>query len=776
VAINLKIPYALVLACLFLGTHVIDACAQPKSAQPKSAGGQDTRSEVGTVEFSRQEAAELLATLVKDVPEISTPGIPGPLCVYGPRAIPVIVDTKGPHQMPLVAVAEFGRGRLVAFAHDGYFSNLLEQHAATGQLMLNLVRWSAGSADGGGPIKVGVRGHDAVQKFLGPHQIEVVRLSGSDWTTKLGDCATVVTHLEDCSAEQLDQVEHYIREGGAVISTALVWGWLQSHAGADPRVDHPANRLFAKAGIVWADGYAASHSGAKVAARAEPAEFAHVRWALAALDKASQNERALDPGDFLAIDAELASAYAAIPRDHDACALARLDSFVSKYGSKISIPSSKTPVTTKHPDERLIVSLQTRYFERLPVAELKPHPAAATFPGSVKKGTTTKSQAVELSLDQVGWKSTGLYAAPGDKVVVETDQKDFRPGLSLQIGAHSDGLWHVDSWKRVPHVVRRFAWDQPRVEVGSAMGGLIYVDVPEKAAGGKLSITISNAVPAPYFRHLHDTDEKWSSELRNRPAPWAELECSKIIFTVPSNLIRDVDEPTALMEHWVKVVDACADLAAIPHERKTPQRLVFDVQISAGFLHSGYPIMGHIDPTAPEAVSLRHMQTQGGWGFYHELGHNHQQADWTFDGTVEVTCNLFSLYVLETLTPQAYTHSAMQPAERDNREKKYIEQGANFEKWKADPFLALTMYQQLQTGFGWQPFKDVFAEYRDLKQQERPKSQEDKRDQWMVRFSRRVGRNLGPFFQYWGVPTSDAARNSISTLPTWMPEGRPLAR
>jgi hypothetical protein len=41
----------------------------------------------------------------------------------------------------------------------------------------------------------------------------------------------------------------------------------------------------------------------------------------------------------------------------------------------------------------------------------------------------------------------------------------------------------------------------------------------------------------------------------------------------------------------------------------------------------------------------------------------------------------------------------------------------------------------------------------------------------MVRMSRATGRNLGPFFQAWGVPTTDAARRSIAGLPAWMPAG-----
>jgi hypothetical protein len=39
----------------------------------------------------------------------------------------------------------------------------------------------------------------------------------------------------------------------------------------------------------------------------------------------------------------------------------------------------------------------------------------------------------------------------------------------------------------------------------------------------------------------------------------------------------------------------------------------------------------------------------------------------------------------------------------------------------------------------------------------------------MVRFSRRVNKNLGPFFTAWGVPTSNSARQSIANLPAWMP-------
>lgn len=97
-------------------------------------------------------------------------------------------------------------------------------------------------------------------------------------------------------------------------------------------------------------------------------------------------------------------------------------------------------------------------------------------------------------------------------------------------------------------------------------------------------------------------------------------------------------------------------------------------------------------------------------------------------------------------------------------------------KPEASAELALIMYAQMQEAFGWDACRQVFATYRALSDEERPKNDDEKRDQWLVRFSRQVGRNLGPFFQTWGVPTSQAARDSIKDLPVWMPPGFPPAR
>ena len=73
----------------------------------------------------------------------------------------------------------------------------------------------------------------------------------------------------------------------------------------------------------------------------------------------------------------------------------------------------------------------------------------------------------------------------------------------------------------------------------------------------------------------------------------------------------------------------------------------------------------------------------------------------------------------------------------------------------------------MQREFGWEPFKTVLASYTpDVKLP----NDESKRDAWLVRLSNATGRNLGPYFERFGIPVSDAARAQVAELEPWMPD------
>ena len=76
--------------------------------------------------------------------------------------------------------------------------------------------------------------------------------------------------------------------------------------------------------------------------------------------------------------------------------------------------------------------------------------------------------------------------------------------------------------------------------------------------------------------------EAWVGGIRDAPAPWAEMEFENIIITLPSTAVRDLDRPDEVAELWDSIMRAVADLAAKPAMFTRKERIVGDVQISAG--------------------------------------------------------------------------------------------------------------------------------------------------------------------------------------------------
>ncbi len=712
----------------------------------------------------RGTAAEDMAALTDGVRTIAAPGVPGPLCVFGDRAFVVLAADHAGHPAAVVAATRTGKGRAVAFGHDGYVTAGGLEVGQTARMIANAARW-AGGADG--PRRTRFRaavGRDAaLADALAGQGLHVVRFPRGGLADAL-DAADVlcipiarITRDEDQRA-----VRRFLEGGGGLVAFGLGWGWKQLNPGRDLPTEHPGNRVLAEGGIVWADGTLRRTCDEGFAV-APPDPLAHAGRALDTVSSADER-----PGDEGAAAATLALALRAVP-PADTLLLPRVRALARRVGRE-PIPTPKTPIRADDPIARVLLTWRDVQSRQAAPEAVLAHPAAATFPGAVRPDAPRVARAVAVDAARPGWHSTGLYAAPGEVVTaaIPGDRADGR--LGLRIGAHADRLWHKKAWRRCPDICRQVRLTEPTTRLASPFGGLIYVTVDHRAKPGRVEVRLAGGAEAPLFRLGRTTGEQWWS-IRGRPAPWAELAGRNVILTVPSRHVRALDDPAALMTFWDRVVDACADLAARPRGRERPERIVADEQIAAGYMHSGYPVMAHLD-AAERMVDLDRLRTRGDWGLFHELGHNHQSADWTFAGTIEVTVNLFTVYVLETVCePGAPLHGALRGDRPAKALAKYTAGGRRFADWKARPFLALRMYLQLKDAFGWETFRKVFAEYRDLPRDQRPGTDAAKRDQWLIRFSRAAGRDLGPFFAAWGVPVSDAARDAVADLPGWMPEG-----
>ncbi|CAN5328178.1 hypothetical protein BH23VER1_BH23VER1_35780 [soil metagenome] len=701
-------------------------------------------------------SADDVSELTDGVESIDKPGAPGPLVVWGERAFPVVVGKSGSAVEPLVAAARWGEGRVVAFGHNGYLNSTGEDSV---RFRRNALRWAAGKA---GEAKVSAALWNGAERLGAELEAAGMRVERAE-LDRLARYDVVILDTGALTEEKdRERVRKFVESGGGLVCGSLGWGWLQLNGGTTIQ-DHPGNALLAGAGIAWADGTLdPTAPGDAYAAR--PDGLAHAGRALRILVSD-------DPGEIPGTQALAVISRALRTIAHDAPGFGdALAALLAAGGESPPVPTPEEPVGEDDVLGRVLLSVACGRVATADPESLGAHPAAADFPGGLGRGAAPVTADVPVSTSTPGWQSLGLYAGPGALVQVRVPEEAAAAGLEVRVGCHSDRLYHKERWERPPEI--SFVWPLREVvtTVANPFGGLVYVVVPDRCTLGEITVEVAGAVESPLYVLGETPAPDWRESVRSTAAPWVEFASERVIVSVPTAVARSVRDPQELMEAWDKVLELEDELATITKSGERPERIVCDRQISAGYMHSGYPVMVGMDQ-AENLASAAHLTGEGNWGIFHEFGHNHQRGEWTFDGTVEVTCNLFTLYVYEKLCgvpPEE--HERGNKVFREARMREYFAFGrGSFERWKKKPFVALVPYIQLQQEFGWEAYKKVFAEYESLPDGARPKTDDEKRDQWMVRFSKAVGHNLGPFFQAWAIPVSDGALAEVADLERWMP-------
>lgn len=443
-----------------------------------------------------------------------------------------------------------------------------------------------------------------------------------------------------------------------------------------------------------------------------------------------------------------------------------------------------------------------------PADSVKANPSAVAFPGTVSASAPRINRKIQIrhtpipkhlqhivanlyysGKDSRTMYSTGLYAAPGEIITVEIPE-ELKEKINVQIGCHSDDLnqWMAaeEDWRRMPLIVRNDPLNETTTRTANPFGGLVYITCPPNAEAFSGEVSITNAVAAPYFILGKTTDEEWKKMVEETGAPWGELESNDIILTVSTLNLKKITEPAKQAQTWDVIVNACYDLAQIPTPFFRKQRIVADVHIGGGAMHSGYPIMATHCPSAnmdsefsiaDPGKLLRPSKGGANWGFFHEIGHNMQNVkDWVFNGTTEVSVNFFSLYIFDNvLGGRNDAHEGVSIESTRSMMKDYFANGAKFSDWAESPFLGLITFRQIQNDFGWEPFKTVFRRFHEenAKGNNKQYSNQEKIDNFVIYFSDATKRNVMPFFKTWGIPVSESVTKSVSAYPEWMPYNFP---
>ena len=448
--------------------------------------------------------------------------------------------------------------------------------------------------------------------------------------------------------------------------------------------------------------------------------------------------------------------------------LPELDRYITDLfttSPNVAVPSPERPVGAEELISRLAILARKNAWlaDREKIWEADP--AASAYPGLCAPDTPTVTREVAVNLAIPRWHSTGVYAPAGQALTVTVAPEATALGLKVRIGTTADDISALHEWRRAPLVTVEVPITKEKTVFSSPFGGLVYVVVPDNASGSA-SVTFEGGIMAPWFKLGRDTNEKFLQEVAETGAPWGEIEGDNFIITTETVGLKRINNPQGIAAFWDRVLDACQELSNLP-QRRYPERYTHDVQLIAGWLHNGYPLMAHTNPEHFDgSIDLEELERYGTWGIFHEIGHNHQQSDWTPDGTGEVTVNLFTCYVLETVVgidcrARQYPTN---PTGAKREIRRFVADGKRFQDWKNRYFTAFEMYLRIKEAYGWEAYKEAFRRYREPGFV-RPQNDHEKWQTFARVMSDVTKHNLAEALAVWSIPITQATLDYCAQYP-----------
>lgn len=743
---------------------------------------------------SPQDQAASRAALLSGVNAIKTVGAPGSIAVFDPEDAPAgrgaFAVSRDAQFRVMIGAALWGNGRVVAYPHPGYVS--FSDHADsndTGQLYHNSILWVTQTT---GLDAVILTSDSKAYNWLVSQGYTNATLR-PDWENVLTGADLVIINMHNLSGFQSEALAAFIQSGGGLITGQA--GWIDQNYPDPARAN--GNVFLHDAGLGWSTSL-----GTVNPVMPATTEYGNATAALILAEEEWEGSVTATPDELKESTSAFNSLIGVVPATNPF--MTRLSEALLTRALTLN-PTPATPVTGGF--NMAALNWEAETLLNTPVAEITAHPTAAALYGAIPPGADRSAQTVTVDTGRNRWLSTGLYAFPGEPVTLVFPPELVGQGFSVRLNGHVDRLPTSSSaWKRVPYgISRSFPITTNTVTVAGAFGGAIYLDLGKGLPLdlGTFDVEITGAIRAPYFVLGKTTDASWTAGIRDYPAPYAEMECEGVIMSVPSSWIRKLDNPTDLMNFWNEVVARQDWVAAHETLRTSPERINFDVQISVGYLHSGYPQQGPSDYEIlyiqgvgqSRVVNLKELKKEGSWGWFHELGHQMQlrpdesvrsySSAYTFAGDIEVTCNIFANAALEHVVPSPPLSGWGWSAHPDEVMRRAIttvsdESAATFDEKDPYPF-----YFQLADGFGWETYRSVMAVYFENFAQDTAANltNQQKKDLWLQRWSEVSGYNMVPYMvDQWKLEVSQEAIDTVNAmtdgngepLPHWMALGTTL--
>ncbi len=235
---------------------------------------------------------------------------------------------------------------------------------------------------------------------------------------------------------------------------------------------------------------------------------------------------------------------------------------------------------------------------------------------------------------------TGFYALPGKMGQISVPNELASQKMKLQLGHHLDApKARVKSLYSMPETTITEDITSITTDFVTPYGGLIFIKVPKGVWFKDQIFKVSGAIKAPRFVLGETTNKEWQ-KIRNYPGPWGELIADRIVFIIPSYILKTVNNPTELMDWWNKNL--------------IRQEEFYGYNINMPFrMHvSYYPIRGcstwplyETEETILANLNLKSLKAFNLALFLHEHGHHADNSKMMFQNMGESTPNWGGYYI-----------------------------------------------------------------------------------------------------------------------------------
>ncbi|MEM1411884.1 MAG: M60 family metallopeptidase [Pseudomonadota bacterium] len=429
-------------------------------------------------------------------------------------------------------------------------------------------------------------------------------------------------------------------------------------------------------------------------------------------------------------------------------------------------------------------------------------------------GSYRKDPAAELTDQERVVRPTGAHAVPGRMVTIRVPEAVTDKGLSVIVGAHFRNMDYdyIGAINRFPDISVEYPLDKAEIRVLSPFGGGVYLKVPEGTSGGWFTMVIDNAIEAPYFSwragrktNLND----WLAIVAESDAPWADFESDKFMFTIPTDLIRDVNNPGQIMQRWDDIMDAMRRWSGRSLDRPRAEYYSFDTRLVTPAYGAGYPV---IIPqwelrSEEEWNPLKVLDFRPHNTLMHEMGHNHLDPTLDF-GSAYGSCHFIEAESIVHMLAMAVNDMVYGMGKDEAFAYSGIGGRFTFEEAAFDWIISsnfrnnLPMLWDLEVPlpdqhqlhyqprswakfgdiarlFGWEGSAAVGAEWYEAGQAQPDDACEGRpfivrRDDYIEKASKALGVNMAPLFHFWGIiPSPPLAQRLAATYPP-SPEIRAL--